>query len=319
MKIDDFYYHLCLNDLGYYAMIQLGYETGETATSMPEEVEIDGVSYKIEGVEGIPHSCEYFECPPYIKYFILPAYIDMFDVKEISIGDNILDALVLIDGAWKLEKLNISEKASNVKLGIKDATVLEELYIPASVNDIITIDDCPSLKKIEFADDYYKVLNIYLENLESLEYIKLPILSNTVSLINCNRIKEINFQYFTNNSRGYDTVTIKDCDSIEELVFPNDFIGTICIENCENLKTIKYPSQFNFKYSEYTLILTPSTELIILPENIAEAEESFLEDLFDENKGNISSNMTIQVPSDLVDSLQSRFPSFKVTAYTEEY
>lgn len=292
---------------------EIAYMNEYADSTIPEEIEYEGVTYPIVSLAAIPKGLTEFIIPSHIKY-IRGAFGSNKNIETVTIPDtveyftgdffdckNLRNVMFLgeiqVDPEWgetafwkctNLQSVIIPEGVTNLYKTFIDCSSLVSVSLPNSLKTIGagTFSGCKSLAEIIIPDS---VTSIYSGAFSgtSIKHIDIPESVETLYLS-----------------------AFSSCSELEELIIPDTVTKygneITSFYNMDALKILIFSNNCNLDLDKAS-IFAPKLELVIFPDSTEEIKEDFF-------KYVDKSNLTIQVPEHTVEYFQRKFPEINVVA-----
>lgn len=289
------------------------YENGATLTrfldefgTLQETIEYEGIEYPVIGIEWISDR-EEFVIPDFIKYIYIDDTGSSTGLKNLVIPDTVTYYEISLNQE-AIENIEFPENVPTNKIwkaNFYQFGNLQTISVPNGVEVLEkTFNECSSLTEVHLPDTLVEIRDWTFRNCINLSEITIP---DTVTTIGYSAFENTNISSITlpSNLTSFEMSAVKNCP-IEELIFPDTV--TTCIGDVSelpNLKKIVFPD--NLELTSLYIWECPNLELVVFPDSIQEIS-------FDSSDLNNPSNCTFEVPAEIAEYYQNKFPEINVVA-----
>jgi len=290
------------------------YENGATLEkfldefgTLQESIEYEGVEYPVIGIEGEGISdIEEFVIPEFIKYIYVEGG-SRYGLKNLVIPDTITYYEIdLYQAAFESIEFPANVPTNKIWNGtLRECKNLQTVSIPNGVEVLEkTFEGCSNLTEVLLPDTLIEIGDWTFKDCPSLSTLTIP---DTVTTIGYSAFENTNISSITlpSNLTSFSMSAVNNCP-IEELIFPDTV--TTCegdVSALPNLKKIVFPD--NLELTSLGIRYCPNLELVVFPDSIQEIS-------FDSSHLNNPSNCTFEVPAEIAEYYQNKFPEINVVA-----
>lgn len=286
-------------------------------STIPEEIEYEGVAYPIVSLACLPYNATEFEIPPHIKY--IRGAFEYSGIKTITIPDTIeyMECNGMFVYCRDLESITFSGtfemNTTNWVDAFRGCSNLQTVVLPEGVTDIEdTFMGCSSLTSVSLPEGLEKIGYGAFDGCGSLTEIDIPASVTSIdSKAFCNTaIRHIEIP---ENVESICLSAFSDCSELEELIIPDTVTHYtdeyyMSLSGMDSLKTLIFSNNCEQDSCMLTSISAPKLELVVYPDNLKDLSTDMFYRLEDK------SSLTIQVPEYLVNYIQNKYPECNVVA-----
>ena len=280
---------------------------------LEEEVEFEGTKYPVTIWDGTSTFCnniilDTFTVPSHIKYVashgrlharnvIYPDTVEYINNQKLFVFIDELESVTFPEGLacygydvhdWistfseqnNLKSMTIPEGTKAVNGTFSGCENIEEIILPESLELISfsAFEDCKSVTTIKIPDNVHSIYERAFDGCENLTSIEFP---NGLEQMVC---------------------SFSDCNSLTEIIIPDSVVRcTGDFRDVTNLQLLVFPKDATI--DSYSLPDNGCLEKVVFPNTITDLDINFPESV-----------KTIEVPEDLVDYLQKKYPDIEVLA-----
>lgn len=289
----------------------------ESSAVIPKEIEYKGVTYPVVCLGGVCEDWEEFTIPSHIKYISSGAFV-ISKIKKLEIPDTVeyMSAYQTFEGSH-IEEISFS---SNLKTDsswnrtFADCKSLRKITIPNGVTKLEgTFNGCENLLSVQWPDNLEVIGRTAFLKCTALEELDIPesvteISGGAFSYTLFNEIQLPEGLIYLDMS-AFDKMSL-----LEEIIVPDsvtEYSSAFNVVKCPSLKKIKYSNNARFRVGPFAehgnSAELNSLELIIFPDTLQDLDSEYF-------SGVRESNLTIQVPGDMVEYFTQKFPKTNVVA-----
>lgn len=287
-----------------------------SAAIIQEEIEYEGVKYPVIALSDVWDEAVEFEIPKSIKCIMERAFSEC-NIENLVIPDTVefISGRETFYNCKNLKSVTFPKEYatdSSWYRTFKNCSSLEAVEVPLGVDFMEeTFFGCSNLSSVTLPDSLTAMKNDVFRDCICLEKIIIPESVQVIAtrVFEASGLKELEIP----ETVEYITLDIfYGCFNLEEIWIPDtvkDYTESLqhWIKGCTNLKTFKYSNSMN-NIKMLSGIECPNLELIIFPDSITDLKDNIFDNIADKSK------LTIQVPEEIVEYLQRKFPEINVVA-----